>query len=141
MSSLRVRSLALALIAAILPGCHSDHGPERVVVFGKVTFNGNPIADGAVLFAPTTALPTAAGKIIDGRYKVDALGGVPIGTHRVQFEAFRTDTLPGKDPHHVRFGDTVRLQYLPEKYNTNSQLEIAIPPGSGPINKDFDLTQ
>lgn len=139
MSSFRVLSLALALTATIVAGCRRDRGPERVVVSGNVTYNGKPIADGAILFAPTTALPTAAGVIVDGKYEVDGLGGVPVGTHKVQFEAFRTDLLPGKAPQRPRFGDTVRLQYLPDKFNATSQVEMTIPPGSGPITKDFDL--
>ena len=117
-----------------------DRGPERVVVSGTVTYNGKPIADGAILFAPTSAVPTVGGVIMDGKYKVDGLGGVPVGTHKVRFEAFRADPLAGKDPQRVRFGDTVRRQYLPGKFNTDSQMEMTISPGSRPVTKNFELT-
>jgi hypothetical protein len=137
-SALRVLFFTLAL-AMIFAGCRGSQGPERVVVSGTANYNGKPIADGHILFSPTTALPIAAGTIVNGKYKVDGLGGVPVGRHKVQFEAFRTDPLSGKDPQRLRFGDTVRLQYLPAKFNTDSQLEITIPSGSGPIVKDFDL--
>ena len=32
-----------------------------------------------------------------------------------------------------------RQQYLPEKYNTQSELTLTIEPGSGPITEDFVL--
>ena len=109
-------------------------------MIGTVTYNGKPIPDGAILFAPTTALPTAAAVIVDGQYKADGLGGVPVGTHKVQFEAFRTDPLPGRSPQAMRFGDTIRRQYLPKKFNVDSQQQITISPGSRAIVKNFDLT-
>jgi hypothetical protein len=133
-------TLISVLAAALLGGCGRNQGPERVVVSGTVNHNGKPIADGAILFAPTSALPTVGGVIMAGKYKVDGLGGVPVGTHKVRFEAFRTDPLPGKDPQRMRFGDTVRRQYLPDKFNANSQMEMTIPPGSREITKNFDLT-
>jgi hypothetical protein len=132
--------LAWAISASVLSGCGGNSGPERVVVTGTVTYNGKPIPDGAILFAPTTSLPTTAAIVLDGRYKADGLGGVPVGTHKVQFEAFRTDPLPGRSPARLRFGDTVRTQYLPNKFNVDSQLQITIPPGSRQITKNFDLT-
>jgi len=32
------------------------------------------------------------------------------------------------------------VQYLPEKYNTRTELRITIPAGSRPLVRDFDLT-
>ena len=33
-----------------------------------------------------------------------------------------------------------RPQYLPRKFNADSQLEITIEPGAGEVTKDFALT-
>jgi hypothetical protein len=129
-----------ALVAASFGGCGGNGGPERVVVSGVVTYNGKPIPDGAILFSPTTALPTVGGVIVNGKYKVDGLGGVPVGTHKVQFEAFRTVPMPGKDQVRPGFGDTLRRQYLPAKLNADSELQMTIPPGGRQITKNFDLT-
>ena len=35
---------------------------------------------------------------------------------------------------------TLEEQYIPQKYNANTQLEITIPPGIRSIVKNFDLT-
>lgn len=77
--------------------------------------------------------------IKDGRYKVDGHGGVPVGTHKIEIEAYRVD------PKYLKSGAPTargipRTQYLPKRYNADSQVQIAIEPGSKEITKDFDLT-
>ena len=32
-------------------------------------------------------------------------------------------------------------EYLPDKYNVRSELELVIPPGSGAITQDYDLAE
>ena len=61
-----------------------------------------------------------------------------MGTHRIQIEAYRKITpRPGSSE---RLDPRASEQYLPAKYNVNTQLEITIPPGSREITKNFDLT-
>ena len=84
----------------------------------------------------------AAATIVDGKYKVDTNGGVPVGTHKIQIEAFRKSAKrPQPDerlPPNAR--DTIpREQYLPAKYNTSTELEITIESGSRAIIKNFEL--
>ena len=126
-------------------GCGADRGPERVVVFGTVTHNGKPISEGTIRFLPvaTSAVPMAGTDIRDGKYKVDGRGGVPVGTHTIDIEAFRVDTgalKPGAGVPSAMARGVRRVQYLPKRYNEDSQLQITIEPGSKQINKDFDLT-
>jgi hypothetical protein len=143
MAFARLASVGCLLTAAILSGCSGDQGPQRAIVSGTVTFNGKPIANGRISFVPdrNTAAPTAVALIVDGKFVVDSRGGVPVGTHRVQIEAYRpvagqtggvlppTATVPGVGP-----------QYLPAKYNANSQLTITIQSSDRAITKNFDLT-
>jgi hypothetical protein len=72
-----------------------------------------------------------------GRSSQSGVGGVPVGTHRVEIRAFCPDEDAEPDPLE---GDLPRKQYLPEKYNTKTEMEITIEPGSGKITKNFDLT-
>jgi hypothetical protein len=124
-------------LAAFSGGCGGDRGPQRVVVSGVVTYNGKPIPDGAIVFAPdaTSNTPTSGTTIVNGKYKVDIHGGVPVGQHKIQIEAYRNDKSVCS-----RFPDVgARIQYLPKKYNVKTELEIAIQPSSQNITKDFDL--
>jgi hypothetical protein len=136
--------LACLPMAVFFAGCGGSQGPERVVVSGTITYNGKPLPEGTIRFVPvqTSPVPTSGATIVNGNYKVDGKGAVPVGTHRVQIEAFRKVPLvvePGRQasPHWPK---EMPQQYLPRKFNADSQLEITIQPGSGPISKDFDLT-
>jgi hypothetical protein len=124
------------LTAATLAGCGRS-GPERVVVSGAVTYEGKPIAEGRINFMPTgqSAVPMSGAVIHNGRYRVDAKGGVPVGTHTVQIEAYGGSPAPGRV---LKPG--ARTQYLPGKFNADSQLEITIQSGTGEVTKDFELT-
>jgi hypothetical protein len=80
--------------------------------------------------------------IIDGKYTADHRGGVPVGTFSVEIEAHRVDPryarLEEEMPNDVE-AELPREQYLPEKYNRHTTLELVVPPGSGRIRKDFHL--
>jgi len=65
---------AAVLAAAVLgaAGCGSD-GPPRFTVSGRVTYDGQPVPGGRILFAPDTdrgnAGPGSVAEIVDGRYR------------------------------------------------------------------------
>ena len=131
---------AALLVLLVLPGCrHSEL--EKRVVRGKVTYASQPVTNGDVLFYPLddTRGPVAGASIKDGAYVAEAKDGVPVGRHRVQIRAFRVDArnMPATPEELDAPGQ--RQQYLPEKYNTNTTLEITVPSGSGPLRYDFDL--
>jgi beta-glucanase (GH16 family) len=133
--------LGCALVAVCLGGCRGDRGPERVVVSGKVTYQGKPLPQGMIRFVPaqTSTGPTAGASIVDGNYSVDSHGGVPVGTHTVQIEGYRkmqTAPPPGRP---MAPGGDPQEQYLPNKFNMNTGLQITIPSGSGAITKNVDL--
>jgi len=79
----------LAVLAmALAAGC-GQGGLESKVVHGTVTVGGEKVDAGEIRFVPVdgTPGPTSVGSIVDGRYKIDARGGVPLGKHRVEVEA------------------------------------------------------
>jgi hypothetical protein len=132
----------LGLFAACTTGCNRDNGPERVIVSGAVTYQGKPIAEGRIRLTPLAdcPVPASGGTISDGMYKIDGHGGVPVGTHKVQIEAYhKVAVKPGQLAPPMSRG-VVGQQYLPKKYNTDSQIELKVEPGSRAIVKDFALT-
>jgi hypothetical protein len=131
-------SVAVSLTTAFVSGGCGDHGPQRVVVSGVVTYNGKPVPDGAILFVPgtTSSGPTSGTAIVNGKYKADAHGGVPVGRHAIQIEAHRYDKSVSS-----RYPEVgAQIQYLPRKYNMDTRLDITIQPDSGNITKNFTLT-
>ena len=132
---------AMVLIA----GC-GRNGSDRVVVEGTVTYRGEPLPSGRIRFVPIkgTKAPLSGADVVGGKYVVDAKGGVPVGTHQVQITAQRVD------PKYAGRGDSVPgdfqdvggppvEQYIPKRYNVQSELEITIPPDSSGVTKAFDL--
>ena len=137
-------SMCCALMTALLVGGGEDDGLERVVVSGAVKYQGKPIPVGMIRFVPppTSAAPASGSQIIDGRYSANIRGGVPVGTYKVNIEAYSTVTNTTPPSKSAPPGlPVVNKQYLPAKYNANTTLEITIQPGSGEITKDFDLAE
>jgi hypothetical protein len=133
---------------ASMIGCGGTDGPERAVVHGKVTYMGQPIEKGDIRFVPTagTKAPVSGAKIENGEYRADIKGGVPVGTHQVQISAFRPDPrfremIENLPPDATELERPPDEQYLPAKYNRQSELQITIDPGAGTVEKDFQLTQ
>ncbi len=138
---------AVAVAVAIGGGCGRGK-LERAVVSGKVTYQGQPVAKGKIRFIPIkgTQTPMWGAFIRDGGYKASGKGGVPVGTHKVEIVAWRTKSDVVETANTPRSdlslgGAPMGQQYLPEKYNTKTELEITIPPGSGKVVRDFDLTE
>lgn len=133
----------LALCCLPAAGCGRG-GPERIVVRGTVTYQGQRVEFGHIRFLPAegTEAPMSGGYISGGRYVADARGGVPVGTHRVEITAFRTDPkyahLDGALSGEVE-AELPSQQYIPAQYNAGSKLTITIPSGSRSIEKDFEL--
>ena len=144
-----VAAIAFAFLATgVLCGCGRS-GPERAVVSGTVTYLGRPLAQGAIRFLPTgeTKTPMSGALIVDGKYLADKRGGVPVGTHQVVIEAFRPihgagtgGDAPASGAPASGSGLVPREQYLPARYNSQSELEITIEPGAGQLERNFELT-
>ena len=133
--------LTVAAGSALLGGCGRSDS-DRVEIEGTVTLNNNPLEKGLVSFRPQpgTASPSAGAKIVDGKFFVAPEGGLLPGKFRVEITASRPT---GQEVRTRFFDQTVQLQqqYIPDKYNTKSQLELIIPPDVGKITEDFKLTE
>ena len=127
-------SRAITLIfLALAMGC-GDSGPNRSIS-GAVTLDGAPLPTGQVLLIPAGAGPTTGADVQDGQYVIDAKRGPIPGQYRVRIEAHRSvGTLNDGS------GETFEKleQYLPSRYNEQSELEITIAEG-GDTEFNFDL--
>jgi len=109
---------------------------ERAAVKGKVTFDGKPLPSGTIHFVP----PTGSGgqlvfaKIDQGAYALAENEGPAVGQCRVEISAERetgeTEDLDGETV-------AVTEQYIPMKYNSESELTADIE--SGENTCDFEL--
>jgi hypothetical protein len=141
--------LACIGVAAIAFGGCSKGKADRAVVHGSARFAGEPVQAGTIRFVPVdgTATPPAAAQITNGVFRVEARGGVPIGTYKLEIEAFRP-LPPGKKDleleatkkNHPKLEfQEPREQYIPPRYNAQSELKITIAPGSGDVEHNIDL--
>lgn len=132
---------ALAVAACLTAiGCGPDDPYERVIISGKVAYNGVPVENGEILFKPMagTEAPTCAAVIRDGAFRTTQRGGVPPGSYRVYIRGFEPSPASAAvedDPRAAMYGK----QFLPDKYNKTSELTIDVPAGEGEIVHDFDL--
>jgi hypothetical protein len=136
----RISGAILALLCITgLTGCNT--GPEMVPISGAVTFEGKPIPLGKITLRAIegTRAPAVGGTIKDGKYTIDTRGGAPPGTYRVAIEAVAK---VGESQIDIPGASTDQLvQYIPEKYNKNSELKLVVESGSGPMEKNFELTR
>jgi len=80
------RGLLIGCLSCL--GCSEGEFPTRVV-HGTVTFSEEKAPMGQVRFVPIDGTPGFAsmGSIIEGEYRIEARGGVPVGKHRVEVDA------------------------------------------------------
>lgn len=88
---LRFCAPSMAIVASLAIGCGSD--VDRRDVSGEVTFAGQPIAFGQIMFMPESKeklAPTGEAEIVDGRFDTSSPGGRGIipGSHQVRVTAY-----------------------------------------------------
>jgi hypothetical protein len=137
----------MVAVLLVIIGCGRD-GPPRAVVVGTVTYEGQPLEDGQIRFTPTKGStgPLASAKIVNGQYRADHHGGVPVATQRVEILGYRPDPRYKGQEKNVppMFSPSEwppNIQFLPEKYNTKSVLEVVVEASRGEVRKDFELTK
>lgn len=136
---LRNFSVGLAvLLCALNLGC-SDQAAEPASLKGTVKFNGELLPKGAIRLSTEDGTPGAGGlsPIVDGAYEIKESSGLKAGKHLVIINAFKPTGRKIK----VDEAGTEReeeRQYLPRRYNDDSQEHIEISPGDN--TRDFELT-
>ena len=131
-------------------GCRKVDEEGRSNVSGRVTLDDNPIDEGNIVFAPIeTQAPEGAGiiggstRIFNGQYKIARDLGLFPGTYSIQISSVKiTDPKTGGTPDRETFIGSpesfVHTELIPEKYNTNTTLQITIGEEKNQTF-DFDL--
>jgi hypothetical protein len=87
----------LAVLVVLLAGC-SSAGPGRYQVDGEVSFNGQPVPEGSVLFEPDAARgnrgPGVVALIHHGRFCTEPNRGVVGGPHLVRVVGYNGQADP-----------------------------------------------
>jgi hypothetical protein len=125
-------SVRAAVAAALLAVAGCDSTPKTYPVTGTVTLDGQPIPDGDIIFLPAdTAVAPEPGKIVGGRYTLNAR----VGVKKVSISASKI--IPGG----ARGGgnEPVPEEYVPERYNDLTELTAEVVP-DGTNTFDFRLT-
>jgi hypothetical protein len=135
---MNIKQSWLAVALAALAGCGSGDGIKKVVVHGEVQFDGKPLPHGQILFYPLaeTRGPVSTASINDGKFVAKSKGGVPVGKHQVKIEGYRRPTTA---PPGVPIEDLGRVQYLPAKYNNQTELTTELTEDESPAIRDYSL--
>ncbi|QDT63834.1 hypothetical protein [Calycomorphotria hydatis] len=129
------------VLAVIAIGCTQSDGPQRAVVTGRVTLAGEVVSDGHITFTPKPGVPGAPVKLVikDGGYDsaTDPIDdrGVPVGANLVEITAIKVTGKQIKNA--MGEMEDEYLQYIPAKYNSETELEVDLTPGES--NHDFKL--
>ena len=149
-------SLALfpwAMVAASRVLCVAGCGPrDAASLSGKVTFDGQPVANGSIRLLPKEGTTGHGGgaAIVNGSYEIPASVGLVAGDYSVVISATREATAeeaakmgdgeerPEAEEGEADKGDAApKVQLIPAKYNLKTTLTVQV--STGVNTKDFDL--
>ena len=122
---------ALTVLFACGPG-----RPETAEVVGRVTFKGQPVPQGRILFWPPKGRPAMAEIGSNGRYELttfDDADGAMLGEHRVTIKATKTHFPNGNASKPV-------VEWLvPQRYENIDKTPLTATVTAGKNTIDFDL--
>ena len=129
----RAKCLLVVLVAVSMIGCSSKTSQSSVS--GKVTLDGQPLANGLIDFvAVDRNSPTAQAAVTDGQFAAV----VPPGEKRVEIRA--TKVTGKKKVYDTPDSPTVDVvaELLPPRYNVDSTLTMTV--AEGEQEKTFELS-
>jgi hypothetical protein len=126
--------MLLLLVASLIVGCGE---PKLGEVSGTITYDGKIVEQGSIAFIPVDGKgPTAGSAIKDGKYLAQK---VSVGTAKIRIMGAKVTGQKKMfdDPDSPLV--TTSEEYLPCKYNKQTELTFDVLPGVQ--IKDFDLAR
>jgi hypothetical protein len=119
-----VGKLSLALLVIPLPtvlsasGCSKPGRPGYHTVTGRVTFDGQPLANGFVQFVPVDSKTSPeSGRIANGLYRMESKAG------KMSVHILSTRLTGKMDP---VMGTAIEEMFIPQRYNSKSELTAEV---------------
>jgi hypothetical protein len=138
--SLMLRRVSVAAVLAFCAGCGG--GPATAPVSGRVTLDGQPLPNAAVMFQPfdpgnNNPGPGSGGKTDEeGRYTLTVIGtqanGAVVAKHKVRINMAPPESKPDDDR-------PKKYKQLPLKYHGKDTILEFDVPSRGTTSADFDL--
>lgn len=128
----------LGLLLAV--GCGGSGPGMRV--WGTVTYQGQPIQEGQIVFTPIegTPGPSTGGEIKDGQYEIPKqIGPYAKGVYRVEITAMGPEKTYSPNASGAGPFYPVREELIPPKYNRQSILRVTISSDPEKNQLDFPL--
>lgn len=118
-------------------GCTGGNPDGRIPVSGTVTWEGEPIPAGYILFESTSGGKSSGGQIVDGSFSLVAKKGIPQGTYKVKITANRPSgrKIPDSDFPDQKIDEIE--QYIPKSYNDNSDLTLEVDGALEPLSYEL----
>ena len=117
----KLGSVLLLLLVAV--GCGENDPLNRQEVSGKITLDGELLADGTVEFTPVSNGAPSGASIKEGLFTIPGEKGLPPGDYVVRISAASasgaTVEVPGES-------NRISAELIPEKYNTKSELSFHV---------------
>ncbi len=130
----------MAVLSLLVIACTIGCGGGQATVEGQVTFDGQPVEQGTIVFEPADgAGAVAGGTIQNGKYRLGAEEQLTPGSKIVRIKAMRTTgkkIKAGPPAPEDAMEDEVQ-QYIPPRYNEQSTLTHQVEAGKGTQN--FEL--
>ena len=134
----RALALAVLITATPLAGC-GPAGPKKYKVSGAVQFEGRPLDQGVITFAPEDPNQGtyATIPITGGKYESPPDGGLLPGKYKVMISSAAGEAAP-PGPDDAPGISGIQKDRIPAKYNANTELTREVK-ADDPNVFDFDL--
>ncbi len=108
-----------------LVGCSSSSGPELIATTGAVKWQNEPLKEGRITFRMLDAGGNVySAPIENGEFRVESLPG------KMKVEIIASRLIPGKFDNSNGTPEPVGEMYIPEKYNSLSELDYVVESGA-----------
>jgi hypothetical protein len=125
----------LLIVAITTLGCGPSEA-TRHPVSGTVKWKGQLIKSGTINFRSEDGKHFATGTIVEGKYDIPAISGLPVGKYAVAI-SYPDPKVPAPNPDEPPGPAAEAREMLPAKYADGTELKAEIKSGSNDVS--FDL--